>query len=479
MKKHFFASLLLCIGISYQISAQNETDALRYSQVYYSSTARATAMGGSFGALGGDFSSLSINPAGIGIYQKSEVTITPSVYFSVMKSSFNENTTDDRKYNFNLGNFGAVFVVKPKKESSCKGIQFGIGFNRLNNYNYNAYIEGGNPETSYMNAMMVDANGTEPQNLDAFDTKLAFNTYLIDTLGGLTDYISSVPKAGTLQQKSINVSGSNNELVITIGGNWNDRLYIGGTFGFPYIRYYETSTYEETDKTDTIHDFKHMSYDYYLETHGSGFNFKLGFIYRITDWVRVGAAFHTPTYYTMRDKWNSTMESQFDNADTYTANSPEGNFDYSLNTPFKANASLAFVLGKLALITGEYEMVDLKGARMRTSTSDYNFSKENRAIENTLAFQSNVRAGFEVKIKDFSLRGGYAFSSNPYDNKSFGSNRQAINGGVGVKFDRFFLDASYSYIMSKEKYYLYPSVAFPVDNKLTAHNALVTFGVKF
>jgi hypothetical protein len=477
MKKYFFATILICSGVFYQLSAQNETDALRYSQVYYSGTARATAMGGSFGALGGDFSSLSINPAGIGIYQKSEITITPSVYFSVLKSSFNGNTTDDRKYNFNIGNFGAVFVVKPKKESSCKGIQFGIGFNRLNNYNYNAYIEGGNAETSYMDALKADAQGTEPLNLDGFDTKLGFNTYLIDTLGGLTDYISAVPKAGTLQQKSLSVSGSNNELVITIGGNWNDRLYIGGTFGFPYLRYYETSTYEETDQADTIPDFKHMSYDYYLETHGSGFNFKLGFIYRITDWMRVGAAFHTPTFYSMRDKWNATMKSEFDNGDKFTADSPEGNFDYSLNTPFKANASLAFVIGKVALITGEYEMVDYKGARMRSST--YHFNDENHAIEKTLAFQSNVRAGFEVKIKEFALRAGYTFSTNPYENKNFGSNRQAINGGVGVKFDRFFLDASYSYIMSKDKYYLYPSVAFPVDNTLTAHNALVTFGVKF
>ncbi len=477
MKKYFLITVLICTGAIYQITAQNETDALRYSQVYYSGTARATAMGGSFGALGSDFSSLSINPAGIGIYQKSEISITPSVYFTVLKSTFNGSPSDDRKYNFNLGNFGAVFVVKPKKETACKAIQFGIGFNRLNNYNYNSYIEGGNPETSYMDYLRADAQGTEPDDLDLFDTKLAFNTYMIDTLGSLTDYISAVPKGGTLHQKTMDVSGSNNELVITIGGNWNDRLYIGGTFGFPYLRYFENSTYEETDQADTIAGFKHMAYNYYLETHGSGFNFKLGFIYRITDWMRVGAAFHTPTFYSMRDKWTADMKSQFDDGTIYSAKSPEGNFDYSLNTPFKANASLAFVIGKVALITGEYEMVDYKGARLKATT--YNFSKENRAIDTRLAFQSNVRAGFEVKIKDFALRGGYTFSTNPYDSKIYGGNRQAINGGVGVKFDRFFLDASYSYIMSKEKYYLYPTVAYPVDNKLVAHNALVTFGVKF
>jgi len=30
-----------------------------------------------------------------------------------------------------------------------------------------------------------------------------------------------------------------------------------------------------------------------LETRGSGFNMKLGVIYRAADWLRLGAAFHT------------------------------------------------------------------------------------------------------------------------------------------------------------------------------------------
>lgn len=90
-----------------------------------------------------------------------------------------------------------------------------------------------------------------------------------------------------------------------------------------------------------------------------------------------------------------------------------------------------------------------------------------------------MRAGFEVKIEQFALRGGYTFSSSPYASKLNDGKRQAFNGGVGVKFDRFSLDAAYSYIMSKEKYYLYPSVPYAVDNKLTAHNAMVTFGVRF
>lgn len=476
MKKYIFASILICSGISHIVSAQNESDALRYSQVYYTGTARATAMGGSFGALGADFSSLSINPAGIGIYQKSEFSFSPSVYFSLLESDFNGSSTEDRKSNFSLGNFGVVFVAKPKS-SSCKGFQFGMGYNRLNNYNYKTYIEGPNQQTSIADAYQNDAQGMYPEDLDLFDTRLAFNTYLIDTLGSLINYISAIPKGGVWQQKIMNVSGSNNELLISMGGNWNDRLYIGGTFGLPFIRYFENSTYEETDRADTIPDFKHMTYNYYLETHGTGFNFKLGFIYRITDWMRVGAAIHTPTFYFMKDNWSSDMITYFDDGAIYSSRSPEGNFDYKLNTPFKANGSLAFVIGKYALITGEYEFVDYRSALLKSSTEWFN--EENHNIDTKYTFQSNVRTGFEIKIKDFAFRGGYTFNSNPFASNKYGSDRHVFSGGVGIKFDRFFIDAAYSYIMSKDKYYMYPSAYFPVENELTAHNTIITFGVKF
>ncbi len=478
MKKYFLISILIFAGLYQQLSAQNEIDALRYSQVFYGGTARSVAMGGAFGALGGDFASLSINPAGIGIYKNTEITLTPSNYYVIMKSNYNNNASDDRKYNFNLNNLGVVFVIKPKKEASaCKGIQMGIGFNRLNDYNYNAYMEGGNSHNSIINDYVNQAQGSKPEDLQQFSTQLAFNTYLIDTLGSLTNYIGAIPNGGALQSKSLNVTGSNNELVLTLGGNWNDKLYIGGTVGFPYVRYYESSTYKETDKADTIAGFKSMAYNYNLQTRGTGFNFKLGVIYRITDWVRIGAAVHTPTFYSMKDTWSSDMQSEFKDGSKFTSSSPNGSYDYQLTTPFKADGSLAFIIGKYALISGDYEFIDYRNARLKAST--YNYTDENRAIDNDLACQSNVRAGVEVKIKNFSIRGGYTFSNSPYATKLKADNRQAFSGGLGVKFDRYFIDLAYSYVMSKQKYYLYPSVPTAVDNTITGHNALLTFGVKF
>ena len=87
MKRNIYIAIML-IGIPALLQAQNEDDALRYSQNFSSGTTRASSMAGAFGALGGDFSSLSINPAGIGVYRSTEFTITPTYIFSSSSSDF-------------------------------------------------------------------------------------------------------------------------------------------------------------------------------------------------------------------------------------------------------------------------------------------------------------------------------------------------------------------------------------------------------
>ena len=69
-------------------SAQNHLDALRYSDQNINGTARYSAMAGAFGSLGAEFAALSSNPAGIGMYQFSEITFTPSLNFNSTKSYY-------------------------------------------------------------------------------------------------------------------------------------------------------------------------------------------------------------------------------------------------------------------------------------------------------------------------------------------------------------------------------------------------------
>src|SRR5688500_1438374 len=92
-----------------QLRAQNADDAVRYSFLNPTGTSRFSAMGGAFGALGADFSSISVDPGGLGIYKKSEISFTPSFYFQSADADFNGGGARDSNSNFNFGNAGMVF----------------------------------------------------------------------------------------------------------------------------------------------------------------------------------------------------------------------------------------------------------------------------------------------------------------------------------------------------------------------------------
>ena len=104
----FFA--LSFLAILPDISAQTPNDALRYSQTTFGGTARSMGVGGAFGALGGDFSVASSNPAGLGIYQKSEVVFTPSLFVSNTETAYLGETKTDGRSNFNFNNLGIVLI---------------------------------------------------------------------------------------------------------------------------------------------------------------------------------------------------------------------------------------------------------------------------------------------------------------------------------------------------------------------------------
>ena len=95
-----FLQLLLGVEMIY---AQTETEILNYSRLSYAGSARAAAMGGAFGALGGDISSWNLNPAAVGVFRKSSVT-----YTSVLNFSGNESgELTARKTSYLIGTVGA------------------------------------------------------------------------------------------------------------------------------------------------------------------------------------------------------------------------------------------------------------------------------------------------------------------------------------------------------------------------------------
>ena len=476
---------LLAIGMFSLISmanAQTDEDALRYSMIGFGGTARYSGMGGAFGAIGADFSTLSENPAGLGVYRKNEFTFTPSIFTGKTTATYNGSTSDDMKYNFNLGNIGLVYAKstnKAKDEPGWKYVNFAFGLNRYNNFNNRMVIQGTNTSSSLMDVYAANAHGSNPGSLDAFSTLLAYNTNLLGTLDSV-NYNSNVPLGSLLQHKSVETHGSMQEMVLSLAANYNNKLYIGGTLGISFLRYDEQSTYQEDNK-DSTNSFQSFTLNSDLNTSGTGYNFKFGLLYVPVDMdilkVKIGAAVHTPTFYTMHDEWSSTMNSSFTSGD-YSYESPKGSFDYELTTPMKAIGSLALQFGQYGTISADYEFVDYSDARLRSRS--YDFLNENYVIQNKYTATHNLRFGAEVALGLFSLRGGYDIYGSPFKSGINDGKVTSITGGFGIMDKNYFIDFAYVHSTSKADYYLYNfSNMNPASTDKTTQSFLLTLGYKF
>ncbi|MFH0865164.1 MAG: hypothetical protein V1904_03155 [Bacteroidota bacterium] len=481
--------IIICaaaIMITMAANAQNDADALRYSMIGFGGTARYISMGGAFGAIGADFSTLSSNPAGIGAYRKNEITFTPSIYTGKTESSYNEKTSEDIKYNFNFSNLGMVFAFKTKNkdEAGWKSVNFGLGLNRYNNFHNSVDIQGPNHDNSLMTVYLDNAQGYTWDQLGEFDTQLAYYTYLLDTTVNGTTYStpSNLQNGGMMQRKSIETRGAMQEMVITLGANYNNKLYIGGTIGIPNIRYHEHSTYNETDDADTLAGIESFTFNEEINHSGTGVNFKFGLIYVPVDVdmlkVKIGAAVHTPTFFNMHENWSSKMSSEFDNGENYSEKSPTGEYDFELTTPMRAIGSLAVQIGQYGTISADYEFVDYSEAKL--DALGEKFFDENDNIQAKYTAQKNLRFGAEAALGLFSLRGGYAIYGSPYKSGINDGKKTVISGGFGIIDKGYFIDFAYAYSISNEDYYIYQYDGLnAADIKKISNNFLITLGFRF
>jgi len=487
----------LAIGMvcTFRLAAQTDVDALRYSQIFPGGTARSMAMGGAFGALGGDFSCLSMNPAGIGLYRKSEFTFTPSLGDLKANSSYLGTSTDNSRFNFNISNGGYVgnYAIPNANPEGWQNVDFGIGYNRQNSFQSNITFQGVNNNNSLLDFFLGQVNtynGTLPGDLGSgnvypFDASLAYNAFLINPINGDSMHYNSVlPNAGEIQKMTINTTGSMGEMVLSLGANYANKLYFGATLGIDFLNYNENSQYTEINQHDSIPGFRKYDLNRTLNTSGNGINLKLGMIYRANDFLRFGLAVHTPTYYTMTDNYSATITSVFDSAN-HTFASPNGTFDYSFTSPLRVIGSIAFIINQVGAISADYEFLDYTSAQLSSNT--FSFSDANAAIQQKYTAASNFRLGTEWKVSNIRLRAGYAYYGSPFTGSLAppnGANQttNSFSGGIGVKENAISIDLGYVYSVTKQYYLPYALATQPVEgatNKLTNNVFVMTIGYRF
>ncbi|MCX7767980.1 MAG: outer membrane protein transport protein [Flavobacteriales bacterium] len=492
MSPHKGLCILVGVWVAFQwmagsATAQNESDVFRYTWLMPTGTARYTALGGAMGALGGDLSVVLSNPAGLGIYRKSQTAMGFGISTSHTRSLYYGSESRENRTSVNLPTIGFVGVKElRRKDRYLTGWQFAhfaLTYNRTGDFNYRARLRGVNPESSLITYFKYNANQMGPPgSLDPFYEELLFRAQVLlyDTLTGqYMDFIQPWPHTNKLQDFYYNTWGNTGELGLNFAANYANRLYLGGGLNFILGQYRQFVRQQESDPMDLTPEFKDFILEQRLQTSLSGINLRVGAIVRPTDWVRLGVAFHSPCWLWLRDRYSNRVAASYDNSgSTGWLDSPFGAFNYGITTPLKLHASVGFTVQKLVALGLDYEFTDLSRARFR---SGFFFMPTNEIIRSSFNTRHTVRTGLELKLDPLYLRGGFQYYSNGYQPHLNTMQTWSASGGLAFRLKRWTIDGAYVLYRVKPQISPYPSQALnPLEPARVVHHLhAVVLGFSF
>ena len=261
------------------INAQSVEDILRYSTYEYNGTARHIGAGSAMGPLGADYGAMANNPAAIGTYRRSEVVITPGTWIRNNSSYFTTTpgrVTDATEPRFSILNFGAVFSIEPDRFSKWKRFNFGIGFTNVKNFAREIRVNGAS-QGSIADRWVELSNGLDPSQLDPFEAGPAFDAFVTFRDETTNQYGSDVAFGEIIfKDQLIEEEGAINEMNISFGGNYNEKLIWGMTFGIPFMKFNQRRSYIEDSQTNPV--FNNLFFNENLDATAVGFNIKGGVI---------------------------------------------------------------------------------------------------------------------------------------------------------------------------------------------------------
>ena len=309
MKKYI---TLVLFGLTVTtMQSQDITDAIRFSQENLNGTARFRAMGGAFGALGGDFSSLNVNPAGSAIFANNQVTFTLNSFGTNNKSNYFGTKTDENSSTFDINQFGGVFVLKNTDRSSdWKKFSFAMNYENSNNFDNAVFSAGTNPNSigNYFTYYANINGGESLSNLqlqsgenitDLYDylgsnygfgsqqAFLGYQGYIIDEASNYDEntnrnYVSLIPSGGNYYQENyFESNGYNGKLTFNASGQYKDKFYFGVNINTHFIDYKQSTSFYEENTNNLFSGVQRLRFDNELNTFGNGVSFQLGAIAKV------------------------------------------------------------------------------------------------------------------------------------------------------------------------------------------------------
>ena len=468
-------------------------EALLFSKSDLGGSARIQAIGNAQMALGGDMSTININPASLGKFRGTVIQFTPSLDFNKNDVQYYENTSKSFLNSFNFEELGIAFNTRigKGKEKAVRSVNFSLTFNRVGNYDDRYLLDGRNNESSIVDYFIESAGVKHPNELDDF-TGTAYNHFLIDEAdydsdedylietenghnyisinegdGSVEGYSSLVGKFGKSfpqQSENVRTEGRQQQTTLATAINYDDIFFVGFGVGFRNLRYKKTRTFRENnfllDNQETDNLLQSIQITNVEAFNGNGVNFSLGVLLRVFTNFNLGLSFQSPSYLSLDEKSNFSFTTKWNSNYSYKAepdtvlldvfSEESANYEtvLSIKTPPRLNAGISYFFGKKGFISGDIEYIDYKNILI--NSSDFVATADNNAVSETYRPVINYRFGAEVKVKSLILRGGYRLEQLPYEPKKNEKNKITYSTGIGFRNKSFFID--FTYLIATNQY---------------------------
>ncbi len=482
MKKLFF--LIGALSMSF-LNAQDITDALRYSQQNILGTARFRGMSGAFGALGGDLSAIHINPAGSAVFLNSYGSMTLSSTRIDNEANYFNGFANENSNNINFNQVGTVFIYDVFAESSkLNRISLGITYEQTAD-NADEFRVFGRSPNSIDSFFLTEAQGIpldlisrrtgesisdlyaflgETEGYGVQQAFLGHEAFVIeaDDLNNPnnTSYFSNIAPGVFDQEYIYESTGINGKFTVNLGAQIDNDLYIGVNLNTHFINYDRFTDFFEGNN-NAGSNVNEVLFTNRLSTTGAGFSAQVGAIAKVTENLRLGASYESPTWYYIDEETTQRLET-FSDADGRALVNPEviNIFpEYRLRTPETYTGSAAILFGQQGLISIDYSYKDYTSIQF-SSDEGVNFAGTNNNIDNTLQDTSIIRIGTEWRNGNWSFRGGYSYEESPYIDELILSDKEGYSLGFGYNFGQFKFDFAYDRTEQQREEQFFPESGF-------------------
>ena len=504
MKKLFL--FIGALSMSF-LNAQDITDAIQYSQQDIFGTARFRAMSGAFGALGGDISALQINPAGSAVFLNSYGSMTLSTSRIDTDANYFNGVTNTNSTNINFNQIGAVFIYDnfSSDSSGINKLSLGLAYEQTAD-NADEFIVFGRSPNSIDNFFLTEAQGLpldlialrpgetesslyaflgETEGYNAQQAFLGYNAFVFDAVDpddpNNTNYVSNVASGSFNQEYFYETTGLNGKFTLNGAAQINDDLYIGFNLNSHFISYDRITDFVEINDNPGS-NVNEILFTNRLSTNGAGFSGQIGAIAKVANFLRLGAAFESPTWYYIEEETIQRLETFRNTNGTVVINPDVINIfpEYRLRTPSKVTGSIAILFAQQGLISLDYSYKDYSTIELK-SDDGVSFSTLNNQIENELQAVSTIRIGTEWRNGNWSLRGGYLYEESPYKNEVVLGERTGYSLGFGYNFGQFKFDFAYDYSEQEREEQFFPDSGFTNFSVIDTNrdNFTFTLGMNF